>query len=133
MFQIQICMDPLLICVLDPDSALHSGCGFGAWIPCLTKWFRKPRFAMIDNILFKGTVARDFLPLVFFFKQLLLAPGDKPSNEFDFFRIFAEIFDYFGALPVSTTPAMHALPVSLTPVNNSLPVSTTPVCDTFTV
>ncbi len=81
----------------------------------------------------KGTVPRDFLPLVFFFKQLLLAPLDKPSNNFDLFRIFAEIFDYFGASPVSPTPAMHALPVSLTPVNNSLPVSTTPVSDTFTV
>jgi hypothetical protein len=52
----------------------------------------------------KGTVPRDFLPLVFFFKQLLLASVDKPSNDFDFFWIFAEIFDYFGASPVSTTP-----------------------------
>jgi hypothetical protein len=85
------------------------------------------------QVLIKKTVPRDFLPLVFFFKQLLLAPEDKPSNDFDFFRIFAEIFDYFGASPVSTTLAMHALPVSLTPVNNSLPVSTTPVSDTFTV
>ncbi len=76
---------------------------------------------------------RDFLPLVVFFKQLLLAQVDKPSNDLDFFRIFVEIFDYFGALPVSLTPAMHALPVSLTPVNNFLPVSTTPVSDTFTV
>ncbi len=81
----------------------------------------------------KGTVPRDFLPLVFFFKQLLLAPVDKLSNDFNFFRIFAEILNYFGASPVSTTLAMHALPVSLTPVNNFLPVSTTPVSDTFTV
>ncbi len=81
----------------------------------------------------KGTVPREFLPLVFFFKQLLLVQVDKPSNDFDFFQIFAEIFDYFGASPVSTTPAMHALPVSLTLVNNSFPVSTTPVSDTFTV
>jgi hypothetical protein len=81
----------------------------------------------------KGTVPRHFLPLVFFFKQLLLAPVDKPSNDFDFFRIFAKIFDYFGASPVSTTPAMHALKVSLTLVNNSLLVSPTPVSDTFTV
>ncbi len=76
---------------------------------------------------------RDFLPMVFSFKQLLLAPVDKPSNDVNFFRIFGEIFDYFGASPVSTTPAMHALLVSLTPVNNFLPVSTTPVSDTFTV
>ncbi len=46
---------------------------------------------------FKGTVSPDFSPLVFFFKQLLLAPVDKPSNDFDFFRIFAEIFDFAGA------------------------------------
>jgi hypothetical protein len=70
----------------------------------------------------KSTVSRDFLPLVFFFKQLLLALVDKPSNNFDFFRIFPEIFNYFGASLVS-----------LTPVNNSLPVSTTLVSDTFTV
>jgi hypothetical protein len=78
-------------------------------------------------------VPRDFLPLVFFFKQLPLAPVDKPSNDFDFFQIFAEIFNHIGTSPVSTTPAMHGLPVSLTPVNNSSPVSTTPVSDTFTV
>jgi hypothetical protein len=45
----------------------------------------------------KGTVTRDFSPLVFFFKQLPLAPVDKPNNEFDFFRIFAEMFDFSGA------------------------------------
>jgi hypothetical protein len=88
---------------------------------------------MVQKVFIKGTVSRDFLPLVFFFKQLLLAPVDKPSNDFDFFRIYAEISDYFGASPVSTTPTIHALPVSLTPVNNSSPVSTTPVSDTFTV
>ncbi len=33
----------------------------------------------------KGTVPQDFLPLVFFFKQLLLASVDKPSNDFNFF------------------------------------------------
>jgi hypothetical protein len=49
----------------------------------------------------KGTVPPDFSPLVFFFKQLPLAPVDKPSNDFDFFRIFAEIFDFSGALPGS--------------------------------
>jgi hypothetical protein len=81
----------------------------------------------------KGTVPRDFLPLVFFISLFLLGPVDTPRNVFDFFRLFSEIFDYFAASPVSTTPAMHALPVSLTPVSYSLPVSTTPVSDTFTV
>ncbi len=81
----------------------------------------------------KGQCHEIFHLWFFFFKQLLLAPVDKPSNDFNFFRIFAEIFDYFGASAVSTTPAMHALPVSLTLVNNFLPVSTTLVSDTFTV
>jgi hypothetical protein len=53
----------------------------------------------------KGTVPPDFSPLVFFFKQLLLAPVDKPSNDFDFFQIF----DFSGALPVSMTPAMQTI------------------------
>jgi hypothetical protein len=53
--------------------------------------------------LLKGTVPPDFSPLVFFFKQLLLAPVDKPSNNFDFFsnirgdirlfRCFAGVID----------------------------------------
>jgi hypothetical protein len=59
----------------------------------------------------KGTVPRDFLPLVFFFKQLLLAPVDKPSNDFDFFRMFAEIFNYFSASPVSMTPVSDTFTV----------------------
>ncbi len=85
-----------------------------------------------DNILqLKGTVPRVFLPLGFFVKLFLLGPVDKPRNDFDFFRLFAEIFDYFSASPVSTTPAKHALPVSLTPVSNIIkslasPVSMTP-------
>jgi hypothetical protein len=33
----------------------------------------------------KGTVPPDFSPLFFFFKQLLLAPVGKPSDDFDFF------------------------------------------------
>ncbi len=57
----------------------------------------------------KGTVPPDFSPLVFFFKQLLLAPVDKPSNDFDFFRIFADIFDFSGASPVSLTPAKQTI------------------------
>jgi hypothetical protein len=66
----------------------------------------------------KGTVPRDFLPLFFFFKLFLLGPGDMPRNIFDFFRLFAGIFDYFGASPVSTTPAKNNSPVSLTPAKH---------------
>ncbi len=35
--------------------------------------------------MLKGTVPPDFSPLFFFFKQLLLAPVGKPSDDFDFF------------------------------------------------
>ncbi len=52
------------------------------------------RTASVQSGLLKGTVPPDFSPLVFFFKQLLLAPVDKPSNALDFFRIFAEIFEW---------------------------------------
>ncbi len=58
---------------------------------------------------FKGTVPPDFSPLVFFFKQLLLAPVDKPSYDFNIIRIFAEIFDFSGALPVLLTPAKQTI------------------------
>ncbi len=92
--------------------------------------FRLPQFTV--NTCLKGAVPRDFLPLVFFFKLFLLGPGDMPRNDFDFLLLFAEIFDYFGASPVSTTPAMHALPVSLTPVSETFTVleSFTDVNDT---
>jgi hypothetical protein len=67
--------------------------------------------SIIDNqlLVVKGTVPPDFSPLVFFFKQLLLAPVDKPSNDLVFFRIFVEIFDFFGASPVSLTPAKQMI------------------------
>jgi hypothetical protein len=56
------------------------------------------------EVIVKGTVPRDFSPRVFFLKQLLLVPIDKPRNFLNFFRIFVQLFDYFGASPVSTTP-----------------------------
>ncbi len=112
---------------------LYQSCGLS--LPCSNPASTQPLInrLLADGTSLKGTVPRDFLPLVFFFKLFLLGPGDMTRNDFDFFRLFAEIFDYFGASPVSMTPAMHALPVALTPVNNSSPVSTTPVSDTFTV
>ncbi len=57
----------------------------------------------------KGTVPPDFSPLFYFFKQLLLAPVGKPSDEFDYFRIFAEIFDFSGASSMSLTPAKQMI------------------------
>ncbi len=83
--------------------------------------------------LLKGTVPRDFSPPVFFVKELLLVPIGMLRNDLEFFRIFVEKFEKFGASPVSMTPAKQALPVSLTPVRISSPVSTTPVSDAFTV
>jgi hypothetical protein len=56
----------------------------------------------------KGTVPPDFSPL-FFFKQLLLVPVDKPRNDFNFFRIFAEKFDFSGASTVSLTPVKQTI------------------------
>ncbi len=99
------------------------------------EWKNRSSVCKYGNIgrILKGTVPRDFLPLVFFIKLFLLGPVDMPRNDFNFFRLFVEIFDYFGASPVSTTTAKHALPVSLTLVSNSSPVSTTPVSDNFTV
>jgi hypothetical protein len=80
----------------------------------------------------KGTVPRDFLPLVFFLKLFLLGPGDMPRNDFDFFRLFAGIFDYFGALPVSTTPVSDTFTVleSFTGVNDTGKKLLTGVIDT---
>jgi hypothetical protein len=46
----------------------------------------------------KGTVSPDFSSLVFFFKQLLLAPVDKPSNDFDFFSNIREDIRLFRCL-----------------------------------
>jgi hypothetical protein len=46
-FRIRICMDLHWICVLDP--APHLDAGPDAWM--LDKLVRKPKFAMIDNIL----------------------------------------------------------------------------------
>ncbi len=85
------------------------------------------------NIYLKGQCQEIFYLWFFFIKLFLLGRVDKHRNDFDFFRLFAEIFDYFVALPVSTTLAKHALPVSLTPLSNSSPVSMTQVCDTFAV
>jgi hypothetical protein len=72
-----------------------------------------------------------YLPF-FFIKLFFLVPKDMPRNDFNFFRIFEELFDYFGDSPVSTAPVKLALPVSLTPARNSSPVSMT-LNDAFTV
>ncbi len=53
---------------------------------------------------FKGTVSRDFSCLVFFIKQLLLVSIGKSRNDFEFFRIFVELFVFVIESPVMNTP-----------------------------
>ncbi len=72
-----------------------------------------PFFRVKSLNILKGTVPPDFSPLVFLLKQLLLAPVDKPGNDFDFFRIFTEIFDFSGASPVSLTLAKQTILLQL--------------------
>ena len=49
-------------------------------------------------------MSRDFLSPVFFIKQLLLVPVDMPRNDFEFVRIFVEIFEFVIDSPVMNTP-----------------------------
>jgi hypothetical protein len=63
----------------------------------------------ILNITIKKTVPPDFSPLFFFLQTTFLVSVGKPSDDFDFFRIFAEIFDFSGASPVSLTPAKQTI------------------------
>jgi hypothetical protein len=57
--------------------------------------------------MFKGTVSRDFLLLVFFMNQFPPSPRVFHLDRFEFFRNFAEIFASQGAPPVSTTPVAN--------------------------
>jgi hypothetical protein len=52
----------------------------------------------------KATVSRDFSCPVFFIKQLLLVPIGKPRNDFEFFRIFMELFVFVIDSLVMNTP-----------------------------
>jgi hypothetical protein len=69
-------------------------------------------------LLFKGTMSRDFLLLVFFMNQFPPTP-EYPVRTVSNFRKFAEIFASQGPPPVSTTPAAILPPVSNTPVANN--------------
>jgi hypothetical protein len=53
----------------------------------------------------KGTVSRDFSSPVFFIKQFLLVPMGMPSSDFEFFRIFVELFVFVLDSPVVNTPS----------------------------
>jgi hypothetical protein len=45
----------------------------------------------------KRTVSRDISPSGFFVKLILLILTDKPRKSFNFFQIFVDLYDYFGA------------------------------------
>jgi hypothetical protein len=70
------------------------------------------------HVVFKGTVSRDFLLLVFFMNQFPPSPRVSQWDRFKFFRKFAEIVACKGAPPVSTTPVTNLPPVSTTPAAN---------------
>ncbi len=58
--------------------------------------------------MFKLTLkgqCHEIFHLRFFVNLLLLVPEDKTRNDFNFFRIFEDLFTDFDALPVSMTPA----------------------------
>jgi hypothetical protein len=57
-----------------------------------------------QTFLFKATVSRDFSCPVFFIKQLLLVPTGMPRNDFEFFRIFVELFVFVIDSPAMNTP-----------------------------
>jgi hypothetical protein len=69
----------------------------------LTVWTNMT-FCLSLNDIFKGTVSRDFSCPVFFIKELFLVPIGKPRNDFDFFRIFVELFVFIIDSPVMNTP-----------------------------
>ncbi len=52
----------------------------------------------------KGTVSRDFSCQVFFIKHLLLVPIGMPRTDFEFFRIFLELFVFVIDSPAMNTP-----------------------------
>jgi hypothetical protein len=63
----------------------------------------RPGSARQINAL-KGIVSRDFLTLVFFIKHLLLVPLYTPRKDFEFFRIFEELFEFVIDSPVYSLP-----------------------------
>jgi hypothetical protein len=67
------------------------------------------------NIRVKGTVSRDFFTLVFFIKQLLLVPLNMARQDFKFFRIFEELFEFVIDTPVYSLPGSRDSPVYSSP------------------
>ncbi len=85
---------------------------------CLLTRHQYQAATQCSYITLKGTVSRDYLPLVFFMNQFPPSPRVSHQDRFEFFQKFAEIFASQGAPPVSTTPAAYLPPVSRTPAAN---------------
>jgi hypothetical protein len=54
-----------------------------------------------------------FLSLVFFNNKLFLVPVGMPRNNFDYFRIFSELFVFEIDSPVKNTPESQLEPLRL--------------------
>ncbi len=61
--------------------------------------------------ILKGTVARDFLPLVFFMNRTHLYPWFMSYNVFEFCFEFAEIFEFEDWLAAVNIAASHHCPL----------------------
>jgi hypothetical protein len=65
----------------------------GAWVAAKRLHEENRTAPLISRIwVVKGTLSRDFLTLVFFIIQFLLVRVDMPRKDFEFFRIFEELF-----------------------------------------
>jgi hypothetical protein len=59
-----------------------------------------------EMVTFKGTVSQDFR-LVFFINQLLLVQKGTSRSDFNFFRIFVELFVFVIDSQMINTPRSH--------------------------
>ncbi len=71
-------------------------------------------------------MSRDFLIPVFFIKHLLLFPLDTPRKDFEFFRIFEELFEFVIDSLVYSSPGSWDSPVVNTPGSRSKLVNKKP-------
>ncbi len=87
----------------------------------ITKWSLKAAGDNKDKF-FKGTVARDFLPLVFSTNRPHVVPEFTPENIFEFFFKFAEIF-VFECCSTEDERHRHRPVAKITPPSTLLPAT----------
>jgi hypothetical protein len=80
----------------------------------------------VNEFSIKGTVSRDFFTLFFFIKHLLLVPLDTPRKDFEFFRIFEELFEFVIDSTVYSLPGSRDSPVYSSPGSRDSPVYSSP-------